>query len=254
MRFVHFSSLSLTLAAAALTAPAQAAHDHGAHRGAAGDTVDARAAAAVHEAMSGPMKAAHAAHILLTPRRATTPDDSVRAARVLAALERGIAKYADVRAAEADGYRQFLPSVPQRVYHFTSRRRSVGEAFAFDPARPSSLLYEKTPDGRFTLVGAMYHAPRRLSLDQLDERVPLSVARWHRHVNLCVPRRGEAARWRETRDGVPRFGPLGRIATRAECEAADGRFIENLFGWMLHVNPFAADPAEVWGGNTKHEH
>ena len=257
MRFSFRVFLPFALALAAVSACAQASHDHGGHRGpprTTGDTTDTRAAASVHESMSGPMRAAHAAHLVLTPHRAATPDDSARAGRVLAALARGIAKYADVRVAEAEGYRQFLPGVPQKVYHFTSRRRSVGEAFAFDAARPSSLLYEKSADGRFTLVGAMYHAPRRLSLDELDERVPLSFARWHRHVNLCFPRRGEEARWRETRDGIPRFGPAGSIATRAECEAAGGRFVESLFGWMVHVNPFATDPAEVWGSNTSHEH
>jgi hypothetical protein len=253
----------LAIASLATSGCAQSPHDHGARVparvpapagdgrvGAAADTADVRAAAAVHEAMSDPLMAAHASHIVLTPTRPATAADSARAARVLTELKRGLARYADVRAAEADGYRQFLPNVPQKVYHFTSYRRSVGEAFAFDPARPSSLLYEKTPDGRFTLVGAMYHAPRRLSLEQLDERVPLGIARWHRHVNLCLPPRGEEGRWRETRGGVPLFGPLGSIATRGDCDAAGGRFVENLFGWMLHVNPFASDPAEVWGSNT----
>lgn len=250
---VFLAPLAAALAAAVLAEPTCAqSHDHGA--AAAANTADARATAAVHEAMSDPLMAAHAAHIVLTPSRPATAADSARAARVLEALKRGLDRYADVRAAEADGYRQFLPNVPQRVYHFTSYRRSVGEAFAFDPARPSSLLYEKTPDGRFTLVGAMYHAPRRLSLAQLDERVPLGLARWHRHVNLCLPPRGEEGRWRETQGGVPLFGPLGSIATRSDCEAAGGRFVENLFGWMLHVSPYASDPAEVWGSNTRHMH
>jgi hypothetical protein len=229
-------------------AGAQRPHEH------AGEPHDGAGAAAVHEAMGG--EGAHrgtghhdghaAAHLVLTPVRDPRPGDAERAARIVEALRRGIARYADHRAAVADGYEPFLPTVPQKVYHFTSTRRSIAEAFDFDPARPSSLLYEKTAAG-YRLVGAMYHAPRRLSLDELDARVPLGVARWHRHVNLCVPRRGEARRWRESRDGAPRFGPAGSIATREACDAAGGRFIEHLFGWMVHVSPFEPDPAKVWG-------
>jgi hypothetical protein len=260
MRLTHVAPFSIafaaTVALAVTPAWAQGSHDHGARPGsaAAADTTDSRAAAAVHESMSGPMMDAHGAHLVLTPSRRATASDSARAAQVLAALKSGIAKYADVRVAEADGYRQFLPNVPQKIYHFTSARRSVAEAFGFDPARPTSLLYERTATGRFKLVGAMYHAPRRLSPEQLDARVPLGLARWHRHVNLCFPRRGDERRWRDTRDGAPLFGPLGIIATRSGCDAADGRFVEHLFGWMVHVNPFATDPAEVWGSNTSHAH
>ncbi|MEJ7810917.1 MAG: hypothetical protein WKG32_10960 [Gemmatimonadaceae bacterium] len=187
------------------------------------------------------------AHLDLTPTRTATPSDSARAARVLEELRRGIARYTDVRVAEAAGYRVFRPDIPQKVYHLTSYQRSFGEAFAFDAARPSSLLYEKAADGRFTLVGAMYHAPRTMSAEQLDARVPLGIARWHRHVNLCVPPRRDTGRWSETQNGVLRFGPRGSIATEGECAAAKGRWIPQLFGWMVHVNAYAADPAAVWG-------
>jgi hypothetical protein len=34
----------------------------------------------------------------------------------------------------------------------------------------------------------MYIAPRRFGPDRLDARVPLSIARWHRHVRWCVPK------------------------------------------------------------------
>lgn len=208
--------------------------------------------ASITAAMGAHPHATESAHLSLTPARPASPGDQARAARVLDELRRGIAQYADHRAALAAGYRPFLPEVPQPVYHFTSYRRSIAEAFDFDPARPSSLLYERTAGGGYRLVGAMYHAPRTASLAELDARVPLSVARWHRHVNLCFPQRGDAERWREARNGTPLFGPKGSIATEADCNAAGGRFVPQLFGWMVHVNTAATDPAAVWGGEHAH--
>src|SRR5947208_2916185 len=67
-------------------------------------------------------------------------------------------------------------------------------------------------------MDAMDSAPARTSLDALDQRVPLSVARWHEHVNWCLPPRGQRDRWRETRDGNPVFGPAGLLAYRARLE------------------------------------
>jgi hypothetical protein len=188
-------------------------------------------------------------HMLMTPAIRATSADSGRAAKVAGTLRGAIAKYRDTSAAVADGYRMFLPNVKeQRVYHFTNRWRAVQEAFRFDPAKPTSLLYQRGADGKLVLIGAMYTAPKRFSFEQLDARVPLSIARWHEHVNWCVPKRGETKRWLERRDGDPLFGPESRIATREGCDAVGGRFHETLFGWMLHANVFDGDsPATIWG-------
>jgi hypothetical protein len=79
--------------------------------------------------------------------------------------------------------------------------------FRFNAAKPTSLLYRQEPDGKFVFLGVMYTAPARASLDELERRIPLAVARWHEHVNWCVPQAGHRERWRETRDGAPVFGP-----------------------------------------------
>jgi hypothetical protein len=162
-------------------------------------------------------------------------------------LRQAIAKYQDVRVAEADGYKMFAPEMKnQPQYHFTKNWNAMRNQFGFDPARPTSLLYKKDAEGRLVLTGAMYTASRRTSEDELDRRVPLSVARWHRHVNWCVPRRLDKDRWSETRDGRPLFGPLG-VATRDECDAVGGRFIPQAFGWMVHANVFAGnDLRSIW--------
>lgn len=126
------------------------------------------------------------AHMTLTPARTPTSADSIRAAAVADTLRRAIAKYADVRVAEGDGFRRFAPRIKnQPVFHYTRFSWAVESAITFDPAKPTSLLYRREPDGSLRLIGAMYTAPGRASLDELDRRVPLSIAHWHRHTNLA---------------------------------------------------------------------
>jgi hypothetical protein len=179
---------------------------------------------------------AAALHLELTPARVATAADSTRGDSLLASMRSALESYRDVSRAEADGYRIFLPDVPQPVYHYTSWRRSVRSAWRFDPTIPGTLLYRHASDGGWELVGAMFNAPRGASLESLDARFPIGLAQWHRHVNLCLPPRGDRARWGETRNGRPVFGPASPIATGKECRVVGGRFHESLFGWMLHVD------------------
>lgn len=217
----------------------------------------AGAQAHVHaaEAPTAPSVRSHTAganaglHMEMTPVVPGTSADSARAARVAQALRAALAKYADTTAAVADGYHMFLPGLKgQKVYHFTNNWRAVQEAFRFEPTRPTSLLYRKDTTGKFVLVGAMYTAPKRFGHEKLDARVPLSIARWHKHVNWCLPKRGDAARWAERREGAPLFGPESAVVTKEACDAVGGQFRENVFGWMLHANVFAGDdPGSIWG-------
>jgi hypothetical protein len=186
----------------------------------------------------------------MSPVRPATAADSARAARLAERLRAALAKYQDTTAAVRDGYHMFLPRVKeQKLFHFTNNWRAVQEAFRFEAGRPTSLLYTKGPDGRFVLVGAMYTAPKRFGPDKLDARVPLSLARWHKHVNWCTPKRGEQGRWWEQMNGEPVFGPESPITTREACALVKGTFHPTLFGWMLHANVFAGDdPTTIWGG------
>lgn len=205
-----------------------------------------------HDEMSMAMGAddmkAMAAHMEMTPKRATTREDSIRAAKIVVELRSGIAKYRDVRVAVDNGFRQFAPQIKsQRVYHFTSAKAAMANAFRFNAAKPTSLLYRKDSAGNFVLIGAMYTAPKRFSRERLNDRIPLGAAQWHKHINWCLPPKGEDARWLEKRNGRPVFGPLG-VATEAECNSAGGRFQKEVFGWMVHANVFASnDPAIIWG-------
>jgi len=217
------------------------------------DSTDQHATHAAHEAMSGPLSVDP--HLVLTPPRPRSPADSTRAAQLVAQMRAALVRYHDVHAAEADGFRKFLPGVKQPIYHFTSWRWALRATRRFDPTRPTSLLYREGPGGTLELAGAMYTAPARTPLDALDQRIPLSVARWHEHVNWCLPPRGRRDRWGETRDGKPVFGPKSSIATADSCAAVGGRFVPRLFGWMVHVMAFDSDdPNVIWGADHDHMH
>lgn len=216
----------------------------------AGAQEHAHAADASGSPMHGHAASANAQlHMEMTPALRATAADSARAAKIAAELRVALAKYTDTTAAVADGYHMFLPGVKtQKVYHFTNNWRAVQEALRFEPTRPTSLLYRKDSTGKLVLIGAMYTAPKRFSYEQLDARVPLSIARWHKHVNWCLPKRGETARWAEQGNGAPVFGPESPVATKGACDAVGGRFMPTVFGWMLHANVFAGDdPASIWG-------
>jgi hypothetical protein len=212
----------------------------------------ARLVGAADAAMSGALSAAARKHMELSPTRPGTAADSAKARDLAAVLRRALAKYADTSAATADGYQLFLPGLKtQKVFHFTNYRHAMTAAFRFDPEKPTSLLYQRGANGQLQLVGAMFTAPKRVRMSRLDDRVPLSIARWHKHVNWCIPKKGEERRWLERKDGLPVFGPESPIATKRECEAVGGTFHESLFGWMIHANVFLGDDlATVYG----HDH
>ena len=211
---------------------------------------DSSAVGQVDAAMSGHATGNMALHMDMTPLRPTAPGDSARAANIVRTLRAAITKYQDPSAAVKDGYRLFAPQVKeQRVFHFTHYGKAIRNSFGFDAARPTSLLYKKNAQGELRLVGAMYTAPKRASVAQLDERIPLSVASWHRHVNICVPRKvRDKAAWLKVENGQPVFGPLSPIASESACTEAGGRFMPQIFGWMVHANVFEGDdPKVIWG-------
>lgn len=182
-------------------------------------------------------------HMKMTPLRLATPGDGDRAQLVAAAARKVAEQYQDYRKALADGYVIFLPNVPQRMYHFTNYRYTMEAIFDFNPEHPTSLLYEKQGVDRYTIVGVMYTAPKHASLSELDSRVPLSIAQWHAHINLCLPPRGENQQI--VRPGS-KFGLAGSITSRDKCEAAGGRFVPQIFGWMVHVYPFEKNQQDIW--------
>lgn len=180
------------------------------------------------------------AHMHMTASRPQTVEDQKRGDAIVAELRAAIDKYKDYHLALNDGFKIFLPNVKQEEYHFTNYKNGFLEGFTFDPARPTSLLYKKTTSG-YELVGAMYTMPKWASEDQLNERVPLSMAAWHLHTNLCVPPKGQ----RLTAD-YSKFGLRGSITTSEACDAAGGKFYPVIFGWMVHVYPYEDSTAKIF--------
>jgi hypothetical protein len=215
------------------SAPSPTSSPSADHGSMAGMNVDEKTSerAAVNDMTPGHHDA-HSQHMYMTSMRDRTPEDVARAGEIVTKLRAGIEKYKDYHVALNEGFRIFLPNVPQPEYHFTSYRNGFLESFTFDPTRPTSLLYKKTSTG-YELVGAMYTMPKRATEDQLNDRVPLSIAMWHLHTNLCVPGRGQFqnADW-------TKFGLHGTIASKDACDAAGGRFSPVIFGWMVHVYPY----------------
>jgi len=184
-----------------------------------------------------------ALHMSFTALRPANEADDARAAALVTQLQHALAKYKDYHVAEADGFKPFHPEFKQqKVVHFTRSWYALKAEFTFDPVKPTSLLYQRTPDGGYKLIGAMYTDRKGATLDELNERVPLSVARWHRHVNFCIPARGvnmKTADW-------TKYGPNGWIATKEACDLVGGRFFPQVFGWMVHVYPWETNPQLVW--------
>jgi hypothetical protein len=179
-------------------------------------------------------------HMKWTRLRTANADDARRADEIVQTLRQALAKYKDYRVAMDDGYAPLHPERTPKHYHFSNKQRRFLAKIRFDPAEPTALLYKKAGDG-YELEGAMYTAPRGMSEDQLNERVPLSGAQWHAHVNLCF--QPDGSRLRMTRK---QLGRKGTIATESECQQAGGRFVPQAGGWMIHVYPFESTPVKIW--------
>jgi hypothetical protein len=200
--------------------------------------------------MSGGGMAHMSGHMYMTTLRPMRPGDRQKADAVVADAKKAMDPYQDFRKALSDGYQIFLPNIPQPHYHFTKAEYGRAARTQFDPLKPTSLLYKKTADGGYRLVGAMYTDRVDASEDELNERIPLSVAHWHQHTNFCKAPPGQKAAYFGP---DAKFGLLGSINTREACEAAGGVFLPHVLGWMVHVYPYETDPKKIWATDDDDE-
>jgi hypothetical protein len=184
-------------------------------------------------------------HMQMSVRQPAKPGDAARAEAILQAARRVLERYRDVADAERDGYRPFAPrGVVGEEVHYTHYWIAGREARHFDPERPGSILYRRTGRG-MQAVGVMYTARAEVGPEELDARLPLSIAVWHRHVHFCGWPKGTP---RADYDGPEaRFGG-GSIDNEADCRAAGGYWVPLAFGWMTHVYPHESDPERIWLG------
>jgi len=192
-------------------------------------------------------------HMSMTKPRPLWPGDQARADAIVAAAKKVGERYRDYRKAETDGYVIFLPEQHQNVYHFIQELPSSDDKERFDPDQPRGLLYTKIdgPNPGYKLIGVMYMARYDATDDELDARIPLSIAQWHVHLNLCVPQQPEQRNWLMD---DPTFGLNGSITTAEACRAAGGHFKSHLAGWMTHIYLFETDPAKIWGAGMGDDH
>jgi hypothetical protein len=164
-------------------------------------------------------------HMAFTAARAGTPEDSARALAVVDRLRAAIAPYQTLADAEKAGYhsRRDIEMVKDgKLLHAAKWPRRPGQTQAFDPAAPQALLYRRGSDGEFHLAGGMFVAPPGATANDLDAMIPLSVAHWHQHTNICVTGNRRS------------FKLVPRATTAEECQKAGGRFRAES-RYMVHV-------------------
>ena len=183
-------------------------------------------------------------HTRMSEARNVVPaEELAHARRLLAILRRDLVRYRDPAAAERDGYRREGEDVPVgSLKHFFKYANFGKNQYHLDPEAPAAVLYRRTRDG-FELAGVMFTAPISASMDELDRRVPLALGHWHSHRNICLPPKGAPMATHAQR--AP-FGFEGTITTRAACDAANGVFLDNVYGWMTHVYPYAPTLADAF--------
>ena len=210
---------------------------------------DSQAQAALSRAFAG-LLSDTSAHMRMGPTRAATAADSARAAAVVLTTRAALGQYVDVKVAEREGYYRNMSMLDdQPIYHYNSVRNfGAAEQGEFDLTKPVSLLYKKDDRGELRLIGAMYATRASVVPEGLDALLPISMAHWHEHVNLCYP---ADVRYRPQKVDAGMVFVLKlffSITSARECESAGGRFTPVEFGWMAHVYMFAGsdDPRVIW--------
>lgn len=175
-------------------------------------------------------------HMKMTSYRPVAQADMARIEAIVQNAHACFDKYKDYHLALQNGYQIFAPNVPQDIYHFASVQNFSEAQTTFDLAHPSALLYKKVSDG-YQFVGVMYSAPADITEDQLHARIPLSVAPWHLHVNICLPA-GDTGQTLFNANSL--FGLTGTITTQAQCSKVGGTFYASMYGWMVHIPLFGS--------------
>jgi hypothetical protein len=195
----------------------------------------------------GPSMAAMAGHMTMTPMRPAQPGDEEKAKAVVATAKAIMERYQDYHQALADGYIVANPKVKQAQYHFIKEANNQEALFHFDPTKPTALLYRRTPHQQYKLEGVMYTANRDATPEELNARIPLSMARWHEHINFCA---APADRINDYSKAHPKFGMFGSIRTKEACDAEGGTFLPTVFNWMIHVFPYESGFKDVFSMNV----
>src|SRR5262249_3160339 len=108
-----------------------------------------------------------------------TPAQQAAAADLAARTSKGLARYADIRTAIADGYRATLSRTGLRVHLENKAYEKDGRVL--DPDHPEELMYA-IADGRATLLSAVYQ------MESAGTPGPTPggpITQWHAH-DICL--------------------------------------------------------------------
>jgi hypothetical protein len=242
-------ALTLILGGASLTAPLGHTRQQGQHQQGSMPGMD------MHDngdmSGMGPSMAAMAGHMYMTSLRSVQLGDQEKAKAVVANVKSAIERYKDYRKALADGYVIANPKLKQPQYHFINDANTRRADLHFDPSKPTALLYRRTPIQEYKLEGVMYTASPEATEEELNERIPLSIGRWHRHINVCW---APEDRVKDYQSAHPKFGMFGSINTQEACTVERGDFRPFMFTWMIHIFPYEPDFKEVFSMNDDVPH
>lgn len=118
-----------------------------------------------------------------------TPEQQAAAAKLFRDVKASLARYANLDAAQAAGYRRVTPYrfLGWGPAHFHNMALNRDDGW-LDPARPEALVYMKLRSGDHVLLGAMFVAPK-----DMGPRPGGPITAWHVHENLCVKADGGVA-------------------------------------------------------------
>jgi hypothetical protein len=134
----------------------------------------------------------------------------------LALTHEATMRYPTVADATAAGLRRVGTYAPGSGAHYM---KDVTEGF--DPARPTMWLYAGN-EPTSPVVGVMFY---NMNLTDAPEGYAGPNDHWHMHTGVCLTFGPEGV-------GLPL--PVDQDATRAQCDAVSGRFMD-ITGWMIHV-------------------
>jgi hypothetical protein len=120
----------------------------------------------------------HAAGKTLIAEAAPTEQQKTAATQLVDDTRAGIARFADVNLAIADGYRPTTPLKAPTVHYVNPKYARSG---LVDPEHPQALVYANASGGSL-LLGAMYMMPKA---NRLPPEIGGSITEWHTHNNLC---------------------------------------------------------------------
>ena len=132
----------------------------------------------------------------------------------MAETEAALVAYADVAAAEADGYVS-IGDARSGVEHFINREHLQDEG-VLDPNEVESLVYRVGSDGGRELISAMYILPPGSTMDDVPD-VAGNLTVWHGHDNLCWDGSGTASRGSSSTAAAAPAAPRGRRRRCCTC-------------------------------------